>query len=96
MQLAIGDVLRLRRIVAFPDDRGLVAALVQMPVDAVLGDIEDAILEPFDRDVAGREAGVLDLGEGLIQSMRLACSAQNPSGSLTERAYISRYFASST
>src|SRR5881227_4366234 len=33
---------------------------------------------------------------GLIQPMRLACSAQKPFGSLTERAYISRYLASST
>ncbi len=31
-----------------------------------------------------------------IQSMRLACSAQKPSGSEIERAYISRYLASST
>src|ERR1700719_3877310 len=30
-----------------------------------------------------------------IQSRRLACSAQQPLGSLTERAYISRYLASS-
>ena len=29
------------------------------------------------------------LVKGLIQPMRLACSAQNPLGSLTERAYIS-------
>ena len=65
VQLAIGDVLRLRGIVALPDDRGLVAALVEMPVDAVPGDVEHAVLEPFDRDLAGREGGVLDLGEGL-------------------------------
>src|SRR5690242_2631984 len=32
---------------------------------------------------------------GLIQSMRLACSRQKPSGSFTERAYISSYFARS-
>src|SRR6266436_4816612 len=31
-----------------------------------------------------------------IQPMRLACSPQKPLGSLTERAYISRYLASST
>src|SRR5882757_10796363 len=31
------------------------------------------------------------LVNGLIQSMRLACSAQNPLGSEIERAYISRY-----
>ena len=54
-----------RGVVALPDDRGLVAALVQMAVDAVGGDVEHAVLEPFDRDVAGREGGVLDLGEGL-------------------------------
>src|SRR6201992_261315 len=33
---------------------------------------------------------------GLIQSMRLACSAQKAEGSVTERAYISRYLAWST
>ena len=65
VQLAIGDVLRLGRIVALPDDGGLVAALVEMAVDAVPGDVEHAVLEPFDRDIAGREGGVLDLGEGL-------------------------------
>src|ERR1700691_2394618 len=32
---------------------------------------------------------------GLIQPMRLACSAQKPLGSLTERAYISLYLAES-
>src|ERR1043166_5541661 len=36
------------------------------------------------------------LWKGFIQSRRLACSAQKPLGSLTERAYISRYLASST
>src|ERR1700692_1670810 len=36
------------------------------------------------------------LVKGFIQPMRLACSAQNPLGSLTERAYISRYLAEST
>src|ERR1700681_4924405 len=33
------------------------------------------------------------LVKGFIQPMRLACSAQNPLGSLTERAYISWYLA---
>src|ERR1700716_1463253 len=36
------------------------------------------------------------LVNGLIQPTRLACSAQKPLGSLTERAYMSRYLASST
>ena len=62
VQLPIGDLLRLVRVVAFPDDRDLVAALGEMAVDAVVGDVERAVLEPFDRDVAGIEGGVLDLG----------------------------------
>src|SRR6267154_4716651 len=36
------------------------------------------------------------LWKGFIQSRRLACSPQKPLGSETERAYISRYLASST
>jgi hypothetical protein len=36
-----------------------------MAVDAVPGRVQDAILEPFDRDVAGGEGDVLDLVEGL-------------------------------
>ena len=65
VQLTIGDVPGLRGIVALPDDGGLVAALVEMPVDAVPGDVQDAILEPFDRNMAGGEGDVLDLVEGL-------------------------------
>src|SRR4051812_40455301 len=34
--------------------------------------------------------------KGFIQSIRLACSAQNPFGSEIECAYISRYLALST
>ncbi len=65
VQLPVGDVLRLRGVVAFPDDGGLVAAGFEMPVDAVPGHIQDAVLEPFDRDVAGRKRRVLDLVERL-------------------------------
>src|SRR5437764_2553124 len=36
------------------------------------------------------------LVNGFIQPTRLACSAQNPSELLTERAYISLYLPSST
>ena len=64
VKLTVGDRLRLGRVVAFPDDRDLVAAGVEMPVDAVIGDVGDAVLEPADRDVAGAEIGVLDPGRG--------------------------------
>src|SRR5215217_4067759 len=36
-----------------------------MAVDAVPGGVQDAVLEPFDGDVAGGEGDVLDLVEGL-------------------------------
>ena len=65
VQFAIGDVARFRRIVAFPDDRCLVATLLKMAVDAVVGSVENAILEPFDGNLAGLERGVFDLGERL-------------------------------
>ncbi len=61
VQLAIGDLLFLGRVVALPDDGDLVAARRQMAVDAVGGNIERAVLEPFDRHVAGAERGVLHL-----------------------------------
>ncbi len=49
VQFAIGDVARLGRIVAFPDDRRLVAAGREMTIEAIHRDIGDAVLEPFDR-----------------------------------------------
>src|SRR6202023_3630182 len=72
MQLPIADVPRLGGIVALPDDGGLVAALVEVAVDAVPGDVEDAVLEPFDRYLAGREGRVRDLGERLDPADALA------------------------
>ena len=51
VQFAIGDRLVFGRIVAFPDDRGLVAAARQVPVEAVVRDVEDAVLVPLDRNV---------------------------------------------
>ena len=49
-------------VIAFPDDRHLIAARRQMPVDAVGRHIERAVLIPFNRYIARRIAGVLDLG----------------------------------
>src|ERR1700720_776018 len=36
---------------------------MQVAIDAVVGDVGGAVLEPFDRDVVFGERGVLDLGE---------------------------------
>src|SRR6185437_3131176 len=46
-------------------DRSLVAALVQVTVDAVIGSVQYAIFKPFDRDVTGGVGPVADLAEGL-------------------------------
>ena len=61
MEFVVGDLLVVIGIVAFPDDGHLVAALLQMPVDAIVGDVEDAVLVPLDRDIGIFVGRVLDL-----------------------------------
>ena len=78
VQLLIGDVLRLCRVVALPDDRDLAGARRQMAVDAVVGGVGDAVLEPFDRDVAGTEGRVLDLGRRPIPMDALGLLGPEP------------------
>ena len=60
VQFLVGDVLGVLGVVALPDDRSLVGALRQVPVDAVVGGVERAVLEPLDRDVVRIEGGILD------------------------------------
>ena len=48
VDLAVSIALTLARLIGFPDNRGLVAAFRQMPVDAIVGDIEFPALEPLD------------------------------------------------
>jgi len=64
VQLGVGDVARHRRVVAFPDDRGLVGARGEVAVDAVHRDIGRAVLVPFNRDVMRVEARVFYAGVG--------------------------------
>lgn len=65
VQFLVGDDLVLVGVVAFPDDRGLVAALFQVAVNAVGRNVERAVLEPFDRNVVIVVGSVLHLGERL-------------------------------
>ena len=75
-QLLVGDVLgRFLRIIGFEDDRGLQRAVAQVAVDAVHRGVQNAILEPFDRDLAEGEIGVLDLGIGRDPVQPLAFAA---------------------
>ena len=61
VQVAIGDRERFAGVVALPQDRGLVAARAQMPVEAVRADVELAVLEPADTQIIRVKARVLDL-----------------------------------
>ena len=97
MQLAIGNRQVNLGIVAFPDDCNIVTLRVEMPVDAVVAGIERAIVIPADMQVVLRERHILDLRKRLDPVDALACSAQNPSLSSTDRRYICSYaFASTT
>ncbi len=64
VKLVVGDLLVDIGIVAFPDDRRALAMRLQMPVDTVVGDVGQAVLEPLDRHPP-LEGRVLDLGIGL-------------------------------
>ncbi len=79
VKLPVGDPAVIVGIVALPDDGRLVAALLEMAVYAVEGDVGAAVLEPFDRHVAG-EGGVLDLGVRLEPVDPLAVPAPEPVG----------------
>ncbi len=63
MQLTVADVLRTIRIIRLPDDGGLVAAGLQVAIQAIGGDIELAAVEPAGVEIAFQEARVLDLRE---------------------------------
>ena len=86
VQFAIGDLARFRRIVALPDDRDLVAARGEVPVDAVHRDVGGAVLEPFDRRrCRGAKLGVLHLGVGLDPVDALAVLAPERVGIVDRR-----------
>ena len=87
VQLAIGDLLRVLGVVAFPDDGDLVAALGEMAVDAVIGRVGGAVLEPLDRHVMRIERGVLDLGERLEPVNALGLSGPEAVG-IGERTVV--------
>ncbi len=65
VELAVGDFLVVGGIVAFPDDRHLVAAFGEVTVEAVVRHVEGAVGEPLDVHVMVVEGGLLDLLERL-------------------------------
>jgi hypothetical protein len=73
VQLTVGDMPALGRIVAFPDDRYFITARLQMTVQAVGRHVQRAISEPFDIHMMVVEGGLFDAGEGPdpVQTRRL-------------------------
>ncbi|MNP41228.1 hypothetical protein D3C76_1349180 [compost metagenome] len=65
VQFAVSDVAAFGRVIALPDDRDLIAALGQMTVQAVVGNVQGAVGEPFDVDMVIVEGGLLHRGERL-------------------------------
>ena len=65
VQLAIGDRGMKTGIIAFPDQRDIITALGEMAVDAIVGDVENAVSEPFDRQFVGIPVDVRNLRRGL-------------------------------
>ncbi|MNR14695.1 hypothetical protein D3C85_1311820 [compost metagenome] len=63
VQFVVGDVGGFSGIVAFPDQGDLLAALRQMPVDAVVADVQSSALEPA--DLALFQVATVDLVPGL-------------------------------
>ncbi|CCJ90048.1 hypothetical protein BN132_1976 [Cronobacter turicensis 564] len=61
VKFAVANVFALGGVVAFPDDGGLIAALVEVSVKAVRREVQRAVFIPFNRDIAGRERGVFYL-----------------------------------
>ena len=48
MQFLVGELRVNRRIVAFPDDRGLISPAGKMTVDAVIGNVKGRARKPAD------------------------------------------------
>ena len=63
VQFAIGDGPGDVRIIAFPDDGGVIGFFRQVAVDAVGGSIEPAIAEPADVEIILVPADIGDFGE---------------------------------
>src|SRR5579871_662758 len=74
MGLGIADVLVFGRAVPFPDDGGLVGPFGEMPVEAVGGHVERAVMIPAHMDVAAKR-DVLHLAVGLDPVQALALLA---------------------
>ncbi len=89
VQFAVSQLALLAGVIAFPDDRGNVAALRQMAIKAVGRNVERTVGEPFDPEVGLVNEHWLSLVHGLIQSIRADSSRQKASGASSDLRYFS-------
>ena len=73
------------RVITLPYDGSLVAALIEMAVDAVVTGVQYSVFVPADMQVVALERYVFDFANS-IQSSRLAVSAQKASLFSTDSA----------
>jgi len=64
VELLIGDVLVTLRVVTFPEQGDLIATLIEMAVDAVVADVQGAVVIPADVQIVQREGNIPDLAVG--------------------------------
>src|SRR3546814_7328407 len=65
VELAVGQLAAcLRGIVGLPDDRNIVAALRQMAIEAIGGEVQLAAFEPADVKILRVERSILDRVKG--------------------------------
>ena len=62
VRLAIGDVFFTARVVSFPDNGRLIAALIEVAVNAVVAGVQHAVLVPADVKVGEIQGDILDHG----------------------------------
>ncbi len=75
MQVTVGNLFVFARVVAFPDDRDLIATGFQVAVKAVVGGVQFAVFVPFDIDSVRIKRGVFNLGVWLEPVQALALLA---------------------
>jgi hypothetical protein len=69
MQVTVRDLQVTTGIIALPDQRNIIAFRLKMPVDAVVTDVQRAIVEPANMQIVLRVGDILDLRKWLDPSL---------------------------
>ena len=79
MQFAIRDLQIPGRVIAFPDDRDIVALRLEMAVDTVVAGVERTVVKPANMQVVPRERNVFYFAKRLdLPGVQEAFITRNP------------------